>query len=135
MSRNRHMTGLPEARPTNRVTPEGPNDAAVSFSDSDAISSVIRSGRCVGGPVVRSDRPPPVSLWMCGERPTMTSRDAADGKDVFGSELSHLLEIEQQLRAENEHLREAQRTWQDALQQYAELFDASPVPSVAIDRV
>src|SRR3954451_24535113 len=63
----------------------------------------------------------------------MTSRDVSDGANVLAGELSHLVEVEQQLRAENEHLVEAQRTWQDALQQYAELFDASPIPSVAID--
>src|SRR3954469_16693185 len=66
---------------------------------------------------------------------TMMSRDfVADDPDALAAELSHLIEIEHQLRAENEHLVEAQRTWQESLQQYAELFDASPAPTVALDR-
>jgi PAS domain S-box-containing protein len=67
---------------------------------------------------------------------TMMSRDfLADDPDGLAAELSHLIEVEHQLRAENEHLVEAQRTWQESLQQYAELFDASPAPTLAMDRV
>jgi len=64
----------------------------------------------------------------------MTREERGVGKrEGSTNKLLHLGAAEHQLQAENENLVEAQRDWAEAVEQYAELFVASPVPSVTID--
>jgi PAS domain S-box-containing protein len=61
-----------------------------------------------------------------GDRPV-------DKRDSLTNALIHIDAAEERLRAENEHLVEAQRNWEEALEQYSELFMALPVPALTID--
>ena len=61
-----------------------------------------------------------------GDRPV-------DKRDSLTNALLHMDPSEQQLRAENENLVEAQRDWEEALEQSAELFMVLPVPALTID--
>lgn len=63
----------------------------------------------------------------------MTLDPERERLDRLTAELSRLTEMKHQLRAENEHLIESQRTGQEIQQQFCELFEASPAPTVAID--
>ena len=58
---------------------------------------------------------------------------AADAVTVLMNEVARLTAVEQRLRAENDNLIEARRSWEESLEHYTELFEVAPLPTLTVD--
>jgi len=58
-----------------------------------------------------------------------------DAVEVLMREVARLTAVEQTLRAENDELIEARRSWEESLDHYTDVFELGPLPSFTVDKI